>query len=1744
MRKLLILIVVLLVGLLALTAAFFNYTEVDAAVRGSLRDLVPQTWQERLRPLRAPIIIDFSPRWEATDVSPHAPVSLTFLTPMNAASTEANVTIGFDTPSATQPKEPHVAGTFTWEDPQTLTFTPAEAWPLDTQITVTVGRGARSRLGRRMERPFTFRFTTVGPPRVVETEPAQEAQYAFLDPYAEGRVVLTFNRLMDHASVESRLRITPEPFNLQMEWLGNQLLIGGAFEPSTTYRVTLLSGAVDAAYGLAIEEDLSWAFTTTQRYPYLAIVGVGRFGLIEADQPAQLTLSMVNVSRVDLALYRIDVPTYIQMIGFSYDDWRWYEPEGEPLESWVIEPQAPLDQEVQRPLDLDPLPPGLYYLMATSPERAGDSQVLVVSRSALTLKHTTDQVLVWATELADGSPIADLSLTVYDEEGQALTTGRTDGDGIFFADLPTTTGSLHVVAEREGDPSTGSGYDVAVVSDLWQDGIEPWRFRGVLWQWEMRPQRYRVFLYTDRPLYRPGQRVHFKGIVRRDDDGRYEQPPAGTPVQIKVANWRGNVLYEKALETTPFGSISDDFPLSSEVGLGEYFIQATVDGEEYRTTFRIEEYRKPEYSVTVQFDRDSYINGDTIQATVNASYFFGAPAAQAQVRWTLYANDYWFTWPGGELDFGGFPEVRYWGYGREVASGEGLTDEEGNLSLSLPADISREERSQIFTLEASVTDPAQQPVSGLATALVHRGTFYIGLRPESYVAAKGQETAFLVQTVDTGGQPRGGVDLTYTLFGVTWRSWRDPDGRWRWGEERLEVASGGLTTDEEGRGRIPFTPPHGGSYELKAQGQDERGNRVLGTSWLWVADPEEMVGWRFEDHDRIELVADKRRYQPGETARILVQSPYQRARALITVERGRIISHRLMDLESNSAIIEVTIEPDYYPNVYVSTVLIPQGGPPSFKVGYAELRVESQEKLLSVSVTADRERYEPREEATYTIETRDAQGEPVSAEVSLGVVDAALYALAGGRVPDIVEGFYGRRLLAVRTAGSLTIHVERVNVRRDYGGGGGPGEEQPRRLFPDVAYWNPTIVTDEQGRAQVSFALPDNLTTWRATALAVTADTRVGSAQEEVITTKDLILRPVLPRFLTVGDEAVLGAVVHNYTGETVAAEVSLSATNLELPTETLTRTGIIGPGQALRVDWPVKVTKALSTTITMWARTPVADDGVEITLPILPFGEKVVQADAGEVEDLTIRTVNVPPEAEFATLNVDTAPSLAAGLIEGLEYLTGYPYGCVEQTMSRFLPDVLVAQTMAKLGLRNPRLEEELPKQVEEGLQRLYRFQHYDGGWGWWEADETGAYQTAYVVYGLNEAKLAGFEVNEEVLARGAEALRRPLVETENLNLKAYIIYVLTKYGEGDISLARSLLDRQAQLDLYARAYLALALHLSGDDVSARALVDDLASKSIETAATAHWEERERDWQMMSSDGRTTALVLQALLALDPENPLIPKAVRWLMRNRLGGYWRTTQETAATIIALADYLAVSGELEADYRYRVYVNGEPLGEEVVTRENVAEHREFVVTDLVAGDNEIKIVKVACSHPGQEGLGTDPFTNGVRACKEGAGRLYFATTLRYYLERDRIEADRSSGGPAVRREYLHPETGEPLTEVRVGDLIRVRLTVDLPRDMWYVIVEDPLPAGAEAVNFTLATSGLRGGQFEVYWSHPELRDEKAVFFTTRLWEGTHEYTYLIRATTAGRFRALPAEVTPMYEPEVWGRSDSAVFEIKP
>ncbi|MEW5718655.1 MAG: MG2 domain-containing protein, partial [Chloroflexota bacterium] len=1516
------------------------------------------------------------------------------------------------------------------------------------------------------------------------------------------------------------------------------LIIGGNLRPSTTYKIFLPSGAKDSKYGLTIQNDFAWSFTTTQQYPYLAIINIGRYGLTAADKPTTLKLQSVNVSKMDAALYKFDTETYIKSLAFSYDAWRNFKPSGDPIKTWNITPSAKIDQYVTQDLTLDALPAGTYFLTVKSAEGVNDTQVLVATKTALTLKRTTDQVLVWATNIADGSPVNKLLLTFYNSKGENVGTGATDADGLFQGSIKATKGDLSVVGIREND--------IAAVSDTWEQGIEPWRFDGVQYQWEQMKHTYRVYVYTDRPLYRPGQTVFFKAIVRADDDGAYSQPPAGTDVKIKVGDWQERVLYEKTLKTTAFGSLADSFTINPEAGLGTYQITATIGDETYENTIQVEEYRKPEYAVSVKTDRDAYINGDTITATIRANYFFGGAVTGAQAHWTLYQNDYYFYWAGGDLDFGNIAEQRYWGFGKEISSGDATLNANGEFALKLPANISQEERSQVYTIEATVTDEANQPQSAVARAIVHRGNFYIGMKPTNYVADKGKEARFDVQTLDTNGKALGRVAISYAINLINWNCQIRTDEKyrrlWKCEEVKTEIQRGDLTTDANGKYQLAFTPPRGGSYRVDAQGKDARGNRVMGQTRLWVSDRTQFLSWRFDNNDRIELVLDKKEYKIGDTAKVLVQSPYEKATALVTLERGKIISKRLVALDSNSATIEIPITNDQFPNVYVGIVLIPQGGfsdgIPSFKMGLENIKVVSDAKNLNVSVTAAKPQYAPQDKAAFNIKTTDSAGKPVSAEVSLSVVDKAVLALAQNFGFDIVQAFYGKRDLAVKASQSLTVFLARVNQREDFGGGGG-GEEEARKTFPDIAYWNPTIVTDANGSASVEVKLPDNLTTWTAIANGVTAQTQVGKATGDTIVTKDLIVRPVLPRFLNVGDQATIGAIVRNSTERTQVVTVTLTATNLvygKQPNQPVLDAAIytttVAAGQSATVNWWVNVPNVpnkpnapnvpISTTITIGARGETARDAVQLTIPIEPFGEKRVGTTAGQADlENTDFTITIPKDATFATLKISTAPSLAAGLIDSLEYLTGYPYGCVEQTMSRFLPTVLVKQALDKLQIKNDKLQMEIPKQVEDGLTRLYAFQHGDGGWGWWESDDSIPYETAYVLDGLLQAKKAGYKIDENAIKRAMQFLKQPLVDTNDYDLKVYIAYVLAEAGQGDPALARAMIEKQDKMSLNSRALLALLLKSVGEETRAKEIVAALANVAVESTQTAYWRESDaarNRWEYFVSNGRTTATMLRALLALDPQSRLVAKTVRYLMQNRLGGYWRTTQETAQTIIALTEYLAQSGELNAAYSYEVFVDGKSVIRQSVNRENLAQ-QQSVTLNVTPGDHAIRIVK------------------------RGEGRVYFATTQQYYIATETVGAAKSLDGPMVTREYLDPKTNKPLTSFKVGDIVRVKLTVDAPRESWYMMITDPLPAGFEAINYSLNTSGVEPRGARSYWSRPDLRDNRAVFFTTYLWKGKHTYAYLIRATTSGAFRALPAEATPMYEPEVFGRSASLDVTVK-
>jgi alpha-2-macroglobulin len=473
---------------------------------------------------------------------------------------------------------------------------------------------------------------------------------------------------------------------------------------------------------------------------------------------------------------------------------------------------------------------------------------------------------------------------------------------------------------------------------------------------------------------------------------------------------------------------------------------------------------------------------------------------------------------------------------------------------------------------------------------------------------------------------------------------------------------------------------------------------------------------------------------------------------------------------------------------------------------------------------------------------------------------------------------------------------------------------------------------------------------------------------------------------------------------------------------------------------------------------------------------------------------------------------------------------------MSRVLPNAMVAQAFRKLGIRNEFLEADLPPMVDLGLQKLYGFQHNDGGWGWWYDDSTDVNQTAYVLLGLAMTEQAGFEVDGGVMDRGAGALQGMLFKADP-RAQAYGAYVLAMSGR-PFTVTLTLTDALG-LDLFSQAALAIASAMGDDQATMNVLLDNLREAAIQDATTVHWSDEGDNAvysrKVMGSTVRTTAMVADALARLDPESPLLPKAVHWLMDKRQGQGWADTQKTSFAILALSDYLLASQELAAGPAFQIYLNDELWQEGRLEQATAGQTLTVPLSALLPAQNRVQLV-----------LGA--------AGEEPSGRLYYAVTF------SASRAPQEGAIPAlvghersiaVQREYRLHGSQEPATQFQQGDLVEVRLTLNVPEESWYVVVDDPLPAGFEALNERLGTTSHVGALYEepVYtweqygYNRKDVRDERVTFFITHLEPGERSLTYLVRATTPGSFTALPAQVYPMYEPEVWSRSASTRCHIR-
>ncbi len=1710
-----------------------------------------------------PRLLEISPSTE-TPLPLDLDLTLTFNQPMDKASLESN--FAFQDAGST------LAGSFEWaEDFRSVTFTPDELLARNSSYWFKLNGATQAIGGTPLGTDWDVELVSSPRFSVIKTDPIQSGL-----TNQWGDAYLHFStEIADDLDPEEYLSISPAVEDFQANAYGNTIHFSGDFDSTVTYTLTVSADLQDE-WGGRLGDSYDLIFSRAHPEPKIYFSYTGSSLYYTAAQDASFYVQSVNVPRADVTLGAVPVVDLFRLFGPNgYQEREVYQPASSDSWRQPLNTLTHKSETISLPLARadEELTPGIYYLRVWEEGAdGGNAPAYVVSSNInMVFKFGATDALVWATDLRTGMPLVAETVSVYDEAGVLLASGQTDVNGMWRGDIPAqsdTYQNYYAVIGEPGDDLLG------LSASMWGDDITPWRFGLSM---DRRPPHTEVYLYTDRPIYRPGQTVYFRAIVRDAYDGRYQASPL-TSLPLTISNaWGENIQSLNPVLST-YGTGNGSFTLPEDAISGYYsFYNSDI---QFSTSFQVAEYRKPEINLGITMSGDSMKRGEAFGAEISAQYYFDAPASDLPVSWTLYDDSGYFRLPGyrvGDVDLGwmrgSYDDYSY--YGGMVASGEEKTNASGILSLDLP-DLDLQEGIRELTLEITAQDESGQQISVRESIIVHPEDFYIGIRPDLWVGREETEMGFDVLTVDWSGGPTANLSLHADFQQVTWER-QEPTNVYAsptFTPVYTPVSDVDFVTGGDGVARLSFTPPKPGTYML-----DVSGGNASSQFLLWVTGAERAI-WPNQPKNHIRLTADRDSYQPGDTAQVFIPNPLEaQTYALVTVERGTVHQAEIIAVEPGGATYSLPLTEADAPTVYFSAVLLAGN---EYRVGYAELPVNPAAQLLNINLTSQPTRSEPGGEVTFGIQVTDSQGAPVQGEFSLAVIDLAALALADPNTEPIAEAFYGDALIGVRTTLSLAgdsiygIFLD-GGVGGAGGGGGGGAISVVRDNFPDTAYWNAEIVTDANGRAQVTMVLPDNLTTWQVDLRGLTTDTRVGSAEMQIVSTKDVLIRPVTPRFMVVGDHVEISAIVHNNTAQELSGRVTLQAIGFLLDDPKTIEQQITVPAKGrVEVSWWGTAQDAAGVELLFDSQLGDYQDLTRATwgtLPILRYTSPQSFVTAGVLESAGTLTEAISLPRSFVPsggkLDVELSPSLAAAILDGLEAIPAPAASASnEEILSYLLPNIEAYQALQAAGLDEPELKARLEASLQDGVSRLLARQTEDHGWGWYATTASQSYGgvqaapvlgggglpddpylSAYILFGLWRANQAGVYVDETVFANAREYLHTASLpylsdadpKTWQKDRLAFIQFVMQMTGGADAVAVDQLDLWKDGLSPWAQALLALTLESrTPGDVRAQSLLANLETSARRSASGAHWESDSSAWRNPGTPNYTTATVIYALAQFDTESPLLRDAVRYLVAHRnIHGYWNSTYENAWSLLALTEMAKSGSELNASFVYSARLNGNFLANEQA--------------------NALTPVTASATLNGLQ-LSLPNALDVTRG--EGVGRLYYRAAL--LVDRAAETAPAINQGMEVTRAYYDaacekdciPLNGMQLTN---GAKIRAQLTLTLPEDSYFVMVEDAIPAGTEILNQNLKTSEqaydadsvelydpdnpFASGWGWWYFRAPQMRDEQIEWSADYLPAGTYILSYTLIPLQAGEYRVLPAHAWQSFFPDVQGTSEGETFVIQ-
>ena len=737
-----------------------------------------------------------------------------------------------------------------------------------------------------------------------------------------------------------------------------------------------------------------------------------------------------------------------------------------------------------------------------------------------------------------------------------------------------------------------------------------------------------------------------------------------------------------------------------------------------------------------------------------------------------------------------------------------------------------------------------------------------------------------------------------------------------------------------------------------------------------------------------------------------------------------------------------------------------------------------------------------------------------------------------------------------------------------------------RENFNALAVFAPSVRTAADGRARVRVKLPDNLTRYRVMAVAVAGGKQFGTGESAITARLPLMARPSAPRFLNFGDRFELPIVVQNQTNAPISADIVVRAANAQLFNETadvspgvspkaLTSAGrrvVVPAHDRVEVRIPATTIKAGVARFQIAAISDRWSDAAEISLPVWTPATTEAFATYGEIDEGSVaQPVQAPQNVfpQFGGLEVETSSTQLQELTDAVLYLVNYSYACAEQRASRIIAIAALRDVLTAFKAKDFPSPSELESKVADDLKALQGMQNDDGGFGFWKrGEQSWPYLSLHVAHALARAKQKGFAVPEEMFensrsylaaiesnvpAQYSTATRRAII--------AYSLYVRAQMGERDASRARRLIA-EAGLEKLSLESVGWLLPVLSNDKESAAEVDAirrlLNNRVTETAGTAHFvcSYNDDDYLILSSDRRADAIILEALIGDQPKNDLIPKLVRGLLAHRIKGRWENTQENVFTLLALDRYFNTFEKVTPNFVAHVWLGNVYAG---------AQDFKGRSTDRQVVNVPMRYLIENTRKQQREVSSSNDVTGNLIVSKEGQGRLYYRIGMNYAPADLNLKA--AEYGFTVGRTYEaidHPEDvtrdAEGVWHIKAGSRVRVRLSLVAPARRYHVALTDPLPAGFESLNPVLAMTGripddasdknYGSRQWQSLWfDHQNLRDERAEAFTSLLWEGVYDYSYVARATTPGSFIVPPTKAEEMYHPETFGRGQTDRVRIE-